>query len=206
MAGTEKIFGRTKKQKKVKTAHMKTKQVAMEDINPHFLFNALNSIKSEIYLKEENAYEHIDNIALYLRYVFSHSGEREVEGAEAVLFLENYMKLEQLRFEKIHFTKKVETTAFCIQPFLLVQLASFMLHESMLEKQGESTLHILINEEAGKTKIVLSDNGNGCNAEKWIEAKSKSGILGGNDRRKNGISVQGSNNTGGGTTFVIVIP
>ena len=64
MAGTEKIFGSTKKQKKVKTAHMKTKQVAMEDINPHFLFNALNSIKSEIYLKEENAYEHIDNIAL----------------------------------------------------------------------------------------------------------------------------------------------
>lgn len=206
MEVTEKMFGRTKKQKKVKKDHMKTKQVAMDDINPHFLFNALNSIKSEIYLKEENAYKHIDNIALYLRYVFSHSGEREVEGDEAVLFLENYMKLEQLRFEKIHLSKKIETTAFRIHPFLLVQLASFMLHESMLEKQGESTLHILIKEEAGKTKIVLSDNGNGCNAEKWIEAKSKSGILGGNDRKQNGISVQGNNKTGGGITFVIVIP
>lgn len=205
MEHTEILSGRIKKREKT-TSSMKTKQIAMEDINPHFLFNALNSIKSAIYLKEENAYKYIDDLALYLRHVFTFSGENEVSGSEAISFLENYMKLEQLRFEKIHFLEQIETVDFRICPFLLERLASFMLHESMLEKQEESTLHLLIQEDAEKTKIVLSDNGNGCKAEKWIEARSESGILGETKTWNNGISIQGDNKTGGGITFIIVIP
>ncbi|GJM61524.1 sensor histidine kinase [Persicobacter diffluens] len=69
-------------------------------INPHFLFNALNNIYTLAYLKSDKAPELILKLSDMLRYILYDCKEERVEISKEIQYLEDYIALQQLKSEE----------------------------------------------------------------------------------------------------------
>ncbi|HEX8190706.1 MAG TPA: histidine kinase [Pyrinomonadaceae bacterium] len=69
-------------------------------INPHFLFNSLNSIRASIGEDADRARRMVTQLSEFLRYSLLHHGAAEVALGEEVEAVRNYLAIEQTRFEE----------------------------------------------------------------------------------------------------------
>jgi LytS/YehU family sensor histidine kinase len=67
-------------------------------INPHFLFNSLNSIYSLAYQKSDMAPEAILKLSEIMRYMLYESNDNKVDLAKELQYLQNYIDLQKIRF------------------------------------------------------------------------------------------------------------
>ncbi|HEX3384587.1 MAG TPA: sensor histidine kinase [Mucilaginibacter sp.] len=67
-------------------------------INPHFLFNSLNSIYSLAYQKSDTAPEAILKLSEIMRYMLYESNDTKVDLAKELQYLQNYIDLQKIRF------------------------------------------------------------------------------------------------------------
>ena len=67
-------------------------------INPHFLFNSLNSIYSLAYQKSDMTPEAILKLSEIMRYMLYESNDNKVELAKELQYLQNYIDLQKIRF------------------------------------------------------------------------------------------------------------
>jgi LytS/YehU family sensor histidine kinase len=68
-------------------------------LNPHFLFNAFNTISALTETDPKAARRMMDRLATLLRSSLDHAGRQEVTLREELTFLEDYLSIERLRFE-----------------------------------------------------------------------------------------------------------
>lgn len=96
-------------------------------INPHFLFNAMNNLYSLVYMNDKNAPDAILSLSEMLRYVTYCSKDNEILLEKEIVYLENYIDFHRFSFEKplnITFEKHVEApdsihiAPMLLQPFL----------------------------------------------------------------------------------------
>jgi len=69
-------------------------------INPHFLFNSLNSISSLTMVSPEKAQEMVINLSDFLRYSLSHKNESLTTLEKELKNIDRYLKIEKIRFGK----------------------------------------------------------------------------------------------------------
>ena len=69
-------------------------------INPHFLFNSLNSVYALILSKSDKAPEVVLKLSDILRYILYDGGEKVVGLKKEIEYLENYLELEKIRYGK----------------------------------------------------------------------------------------------------------
>lgn len=69
-------------------------------INPHFLFNSLNSVYALTLAKSDKAPEVVLKLSDILRYILYDSGEKVVGLKKEIEYLESYLELEKIRFGK----------------------------------------------------------------------------------------------------------
>jgi len=69
-------------------------------INPHFLFNSLNSIRASIDEDSIRAKQMVTQLAEFLRYSLLHNNAREVALGEEIEAVRNYLAIEKTRFEE----------------------------------------------------------------------------------------------------------
>jgi signal transduction histidine kinase len=133
-------------------------------INPHFLFNALNAIAGLIPTQPELADRTVEQLAQVFRYTLRKSDTEWARLGEEVEFIEAYLRVEQARFgERLRMeiaiepaAALVEIPAMCIQP--LVENA--VKHgASMVERGGLVGLRGSV--ENGWLRIEVFDNGPG---------------------------------------------
>jgi len=94
-------------------------------INPHFLFNSLNSIYSQALAKSDQTSETVLELSNLLRYMLYEVEEDKVPLVKEVEMLENYIELQKLRLEagsKVGFTLEGELEGVVIAPLLLFPL------------------------------------------------------------------------------------
>lgn len=94
-------------------------------INPHFLFNSLNSIYSQALVKSDETAHTVLELSDLLRYMLYEVGEDQVELAKEVEMLENYIELQKLRVENAHhinFKVSGELDGVKIAPLLVFPL------------------------------------------------------------------------------------
>jgi sensor histidine kinase YesM len=93
-------------------------------INPHFLFNALNFLYAQVYPLSENAAKSILLLSTIMRYALNETGENgKVMLEEEVHHLQNYIAINQLRFNnrlQIHFDVEGSTQFLMILPLVLI--------------------------------------------------------------------------------------
>jgi two-component system LytT family sensor kinase len=92
-------------------------------INPHFLFNSLNSIYSLAYQKSDTTPEAILKLSEIMRYMLYECNDNKVELAKELQYLHNYIDLQKIRFGNkafIDFEVTGEITNQYIVPLLLI--------------------------------------------------------------------------------------
>jgi len=132
-------------------------------MNPHFIFNALNSIQGLILQKDTNAsYDYIVLFASLVRNTLNYSSKDFISIHKELAFLEVYLKLEKLRFGD-DFTysieykgdKEIKVPSLIIQPFI----ENALLH-GLLHRKGDKKLSIVF-EFTNQLKCTIIDNGVG---------------------------------------------
>lgn len=79
-------------------------------VNPHFLFNSLNTLSSLIYTDTAKAEKFIDEFANIYRYVLDNRDRFVVSLKEEVEFIKSFVYLLQIRFgEGLHFNIKIDS-------------------------------------------------------------------------------------------------
>ncbi|KAA0992284.1 sensor histidine kinase [Dyadobacter aurulentus] len=69
-----------------------------QQLNPHFLFNSLNTLKSLVKQDQMQSLKFIDQLASIYRYMLVHNGMTEVTLDEEICFLKSYVNLLQIRY------------------------------------------------------------------------------------------------------------
>lgn len=142
-------------------------------MNPHFIFNALNSIQ-DLILKEdtENSYDYIVKFSNLVRRILNYSDKDFIELQEEMEILQLYLELEELRFkENFQFEiqnqiqKDLKIPSMLIQPFVENSVKHGLLHKEGLKK-------IKITFELQDVVVcTIEDNGVGISKSKEINAR-----------------------------------
>lgn len=114
-------------------------------INPHFLFNALNNIYALSVTNSEKTQEGISTLSLMLRYVLYDCERPEVplrKEWEYIKYFIELFKLKSSKDYKISFIKDVENDALMVPPMLFIPFIENAFKHSGIEKRGNSFVNI----------------------------------------------------------------
>jgi len=92
-------------------------------INPHFLFNTLNSVYAQAHSRSDKTEISILKLSELLRYMLYDSGENKVELAKDIQYINNYIDLQKLRLSSkviINYTVSGKLDGYYIAPLLLI--------------------------------------------------------------------------------------
>ncbi len=150
-------------------------------MNPHFLFNCLNSINSFIIKNEqEQASEYLSKFSKLIRQVLNNSKASRITLANELETLELYIEMESLRFSKkfdynISVASNVEVDYLEVPPLIIQPYVENSIWHGLMHKtEGKGKLNINITQSIDFITISVEDNGVG--RDKAIKLKSKTAI------------------------------
>ncbi len=145
-------------------------------MNPHFIFNSLNSIQDLILKKDvKNSYSYITKFSNLVRRTLSYSQKDFIEFDQEIKLLEVYLALENLRF-KSNFSYEIKSddiAEIMIPPLLIQPFVENCLVHGLFHKDGEKKLRITFQLEAKHLQCVIEDNGIGREEAKNIRIRQK---------------------------------
>ncbi|MBR1968988.1 MAG: histidine kinase [Clostridia bacterium] len=197
-------------------------QMLQAQINPHFLYNVLDSIS---WLAMENNQDDIGEMTDLLSQIFSYSikdGKILANLREELENVEKYVILQKKRYaDDIELTIDAEESCLeCLLPKCILQplVENSIVHGLGAESNGIN-INISVKHQEDYIKILVSDDGKGCDLEKLSE------ILNGNNEESfkyhlgvrnvamrinqlygNGYKLSYSQNSDGGMTAQIILP
>lgn len=144
-------------------------------INPHFLFNTLNSISTLMHSSKDQARKVITQLSDIFRYALdSHTGKM-VKLAEEVDFIDSYIRIQQVRFgDRLAFRKEIDNACLglSIPPMILQPLVENSVKYGIAPKEDGGTISLVIRREPRGVYFEVSDNGLGKKAEKVMDGSS----------------------------------
>lgn len=157
--------------------HNKEMQISLlkSQINPHFLFNTLNSISTLVNSSKEQARKVITQLSDVFRYALdSHSGEM-VKLIHEIEFIENYIRIQQVRFgDRLKFEKLVDPTCLSVSipPMILQPLVENSVKYGIAPKEEGGTISLIVKRSGPIIFFEVKDNGLGSNAKKVMDGTS----------------------------------
>jgi two-component sensor histidine kinase len=146
-------------------AHARLQALRMQ-LNPHFLFNTLNSIASLVH-EQPQAEQMIEALSDLLRLTLNASDRQEVTLREELHFLERYLLIEQIRFgARLNVEKQIDVSALDASvPILILQPLVENAVKHGIQSQIAPGVIRVTAERAGKTLVLqVKDNGRGLAA------------------------------------------
>jgi two-component system, LytTR family, sensor kinase len=133
-------------------------------LNPHFLFNALNTIAALIPHEPEKAELMVVRLAKVFRHLLTHSEKSFSSLQEEIEFLQTYLEIEKVRFgERLTVEFEIgEAVATATVPSLILQpLVENALKHGLAPKRGDNQLIIRADRIADALSLSVEDNGIG---------------------------------------------
>ena len=163
------------KEKKILTLEQ---DVLRTQMNPHFIFNALNSIKHYIINNEQkNAVHYLNKFSKLIRRILEASNTKEISLQEELETMDLYMTIENIRFSnEIIFSIKVgeaiNLETIKVPPLILQPFLENAIWHGLSSKKNDKkiTLSVQKNKE-GFVKIIIQDNGIGREASQQIQKR-----------------------------------
>jgi len=138
-------------------------------LNPHFLFNTLNSIYSLSLQKSDKAPEMVVRLADIMRYLIYECNEEKISLNKEVEFIKNYIEIEKMRYKAdVRFTIEGETDGVMIEPFLFISFIENGFKHALDNSYAEPFIYINLKVVTGQ--IVLNVI-NSSNADLETQAK-----------------------------------
>jgi len=142
-------------------------QALQMQLNPHFLFNTLNSIASLVHENPKAADEMITSLSEFLRLTLKTSDRSEVPLREEMDFLDHYLAIEQIRFgDRLRVEKQIEPALLGAQvPVLILQpLVENAIKHGIEKKLGPGVVTITASRSGETMQLQVRDNGRGQQA------------------------------------------
>lgn len=178
-------YQRKENEEKIIADQLKSEKLDMElrylksQINPHFLFNALNNIYSMVYTHDDNAANGVLKLSEMLRYVLVDCQAEMIPLSKEIKYIENFIEFQMMRMggrRDVYFEKNVENENFMIAPMLLQPIIENCFKYSRLETHPDGYVHVFVNQSDSKFRFeAINTMAENAKPMAW-EANETSGI------------------------------
>ncbi|HTR31923.1 MAG TPA: histidine kinase [Puia sp.] len=161
---------RLQEQKAMQSRRMaELEHIALQSqMNPHFIFNCLNSIQQFVFDQDMMATnEYISGFARLIRATLNHSSKSFITVAEEIDYLSDYLALEKMRFKrKMEYRIEADQSLdihHCLLPPMLLQpyVENAVRHGLRHKPAGQGFIHIQFRKESERLLVTIRDNGIG---------------------------------------------
>ena len=148
-------------------------------MNPHFVFNALNSIKRMILdADNEKASRYLSKFALMIRMTLEHSKVTFVTLQDNIQYLNAYLEMEKLRFNyrfsyKVYTDEIVDITETMLPSMMIQPLVENAIWHGLMYSQDEKKLMITFTQHGNRVRCVIEDNGIGIQQSEELRKKHR---------------------------------
>jgi LytS/YehU family sensor histidine kinase len=162
---------------KAKISDVELKALRLQ-MNPHFIFNSLNSIGDYIQKNDtDKADYYLTKFAKLMRGILENSEEKEIPIASEIKMLELYMQLEASRLDnkftyEFKIDEDIDIEAILIPPLILQPFVENSIWHGMKDKVGNGKIIIEITKENKMLNFGIEDNGVGRSLAKKGDQKS----------------------------------
>lgn len=153
-------------------------QALRMQLQPHFLFNTLNSISALIHSDGEAADRMLSRLADLLRMTLDSGNSQEISLRQEMAFTDTYLGIEGIRFQdRLRVTREVpaECLEALVPAFILQPLVENAIKHGVADMAEPSTIEIRAAREGEWLALEITDNGRGL-AGTLKNAGSKGGI------------------------------
>ncbi|MBY0543507.1 MAG: histidine kinase [Sphingobacteriaceae bacterium] len=137
----------------------------LNQLNPHFLYNTLNTLQDYIIQKDtHNGIMYLQRITSLHRNILEFNQKNYITVAEEQTFLDKYLFLQQKRYsDKFNFEVKATQDALKLQlPSMLIQpLVENTIEHGFNGKEKDKFITVSFEKKLGLLSIKITDNGNG---------------------------------------------
>lgn len=151
-------------------------------MNPHFIFNSLNSINRYIVKSDQvTASLYLTRFAKLIRMILDNSNNKSITLSSELEALSLYMEMESIRFEKkfsyhISVESEINTETTYVPPLIIQPYVENAIWHGLLHKETEGNLTIRITRKSPEMlQCTIEDDGIGREKAKELRSKSGSG-------------------------------
>ncbi|HEX9932706.1 MAG TPA: histidine kinase [Allosphingosinicella sp.] len=148
-------------------------------LNPHFLFNTLNSISTLVLLKQtDRANAMLSRLSSFLRYTLVNEPTGTVTVAQEVETLKLYLEIEKMRFEerlRAHFSIDRQVERALMPSLLLQPLVENAIKYAVTPQEEGADISIEAKLNVDRVAITVSDTGPGAE-DHWVRAQQSTGV------------------------------
>jgi two-component system, LytTR family, sensor kinase len=151
-------------------AHKAQLQMLRYQLNPHFLFNALNSVRALIESNKETAKEVITELSEFLRYSLISKNVHNVPLKEEIEAIKHYFAIQKIRYEErldVNFDIHPDADEFPVLSFLIHPVIENAVKYGM--ETSPMPLKINISARVEHNKLILDVSNTG----RWVEKPSQ---------------------------------
>ena len=148
-------------------------------MNPHFLFNSLNSINNFVLKNDiEKASDYITKFSRLIRVILNNSSSSTSTLAEELGILALYVKLEQIRVTggftyRVNVEDNLNLEPIKVPPLFLQPFIENAIWHGITKKEGDKLIELTIKKEGDRVICTIVDNGIGINKAKELEHMSQ---------------------------------
>ncbi|WP_289022286.1 histidine kinase [uncultured Salegentibacter sp.] len=169
--------------------HLKTKQALQQSqlrskflrlqLNPHFLFNALQQVQYYIYKNEPNtSMQYLDNFSKLIRLILEHSDEEYINLTDELEILSNYLELQKtpenqgisyrIIYKDVHDPETIKIPVMLLQPFV----ENAVIHGARQNREN-GKVKLLFRQDVKKKVLYIEivDNGKGIQTDRSQDHK-----------------------------------
>ena len=147
-------------------------------MNPHFVFNALNSIKWMILDgNNEKASRYLSKFASMIRMTLDHSKDVFVTLDENIRYLKTYLEMEQLRFDEsftysIDVGSNIDTAETAIPSMMIQPIVENAIWHGLTQSESAKKVTIKFTQEENTLTCTVEDNGIGIIKSEKLKEKT----------------------------------
>lgn len=183
-------------------------------LNPHFLFNTLNSISTLVLLKQtERANAMLARLSSFLRYTLVNESTGKVTLAQEVETLKLYLEIEKMRFEerlRPHFRIESDTIGARLPSLLLQPLIENAIKYAVTPSEDGADIWVTAVREGHAVRIEVADNGDSVAAGLVATPSTGVGLANIRDRLSQAYGAahrfETEQNEKGGFSVIVEIP
>jgi two-component system, LytTR family, sensor kinase len=165
---------RSKQERELVASHLQAQlsqlqlQTLRSQLDPHFLFNTLNSISGLMRRDVEAADAMLARLSDMLRAALASDGRQEVQLREELALTSAYVDIMRVRFgDRLHVRLNVDESALdeAVPSFLLQPLVENAIRHGMHESTRTTNVEISARFDSGELVVRVADDGRGLPAE-----------------------------------------
>lgn len=172
------LLYRSSRQKRLANQLLTLKSLRSQ-MNPHFIFNALNSVNSFISKNDtRQANKYLSEFSRLMRIVMENSQSDFVPLSEEVSTLKLYLKLEHFRFKdtfdyQFNVDEQILEEEYIIPPMLIQPFIENAIWHGLRYKEAKGVLTVKIKHITDGLKLVIEDNGIGRERSKALKTENQ---------------------------------